>query len=186
MEPKDWVLLCLLAAAVVFDVASRRIPNLLIVTGLCLGLGIAHSSGGASQAGWGLLGAITGTALFLPFYALRWLGAGDVKLLGVVGAFTGSAAVCWIALYTLISGGVLGLAALALSRRGYLTFGELTALLVQAARDAARTAPAADAGASTPAQAAGGARAPALRGTGPSLPYAIAVACGTLLWWWTR
>jgi len=128
----------------------------------------------------------------LPFYALRWLGAGDVKLLGVVGAFTGSAAVCWIALYTLISGGVLGLAALAFSRRGYLTFGELTALLVQAARDAARTAPAAgagpavDAGASTPAQAAGGARAPALRGTGPSLPYAIAVACGTLLWWWTR
>lgn len=186
MEPKFAVLVILLAVAVGFDVAARRIPNLLIVTGLCLGLGIAHSSGGASEAGWGALGAITGTALFFPFYALRWLGAGDVKLLGVVGAFTGVPAVCWVALYTLICGGVLGLAALAVSRRGYLTFGELTALLVQAARDAARAAPASSTATPTDTSTDARPKRPPVRGAGPTLPYALAIACGTFLWWWTR
>jgi prepilin peptidase CpaA len=37
----------------------------------------------------GLAGFFTGLFLFLPFYALQWMGAGDVKLMAAVGTFLG-------------------------------------------------------------------------------------------------
>ena len=50
-----------------------------------------------------------GLALFLPFYLLGVMGAGDVKLMAMVGAFIGPSHVLWAALYTLVAGGVLAL-----------------------------------------------------------------------------
>jgi prepilin peptidase CpaA len=50
---------------------------------------------------------MVGVAVFFVPFALRGLGAGDVKLLGAIGAWIGPAAVVWTALYTGIVGGVL-------------------------------------------------------------------------------
>jgi prepilin peptidase CpaA len=36
-----------------------------------------------------LTGFFTALLLFLPFYAARWMGAGDVKLMAAVGTFPG-------------------------------------------------------------------------------------------------
>jgi prepilin peptidase CpaA len=49
-----------------------------------------------------------GLALFMPFFALRGLGAGDVKLLGALGAWLGPSIVIYVAFYSAIAGGVLG------------------------------------------------------------------------------
>jgi prepilin peptidase CpaA len=57
-----------------------------------------------SVEGW-LLGA----ALFMPLFALRGMGAGDVKLLAAVGAWLGPQQVIWVALITSVAGGVLAL-----------------------------------------------------------------------------
>jgi prepilin peptidase CpaA len=65
-------------------------------------------------AGWGV-----GFAFFLPFFALGGMGAGDVKLLAALGAWLGPTQAVWLALFSLIAGGVLGLA-VALGF-GYLT-----------------------------------------------------------------
>ena len=94
--------------ACVSDVRSRRIPNVLTF-GAAVAAFIVHGlTGGAS----GLLGSaggwFTGTLLFLPFFLLGGMGAGDVKLLAALGAWLGPRETCWLAVYSAIAGGVIG------------------------------------------------------------------------------
>ena len=50
-------------------------------------------------------GWMLGAALFFPVFALRGMGAGDVKLLAAVGAWLGPLQVVCVALVTSIAGG---------------------------------------------------------------------------------
>ena len=54
-------------------------------------------------------GWATGVLLFLPFFLLRGMGAGDVKLLAALGAWLGPLQTVWLALFASIAGGVLAL-----------------------------------------------------------------------------
>lgn len=111
------LLLALLLAAVATDLRSRRIPNTLVLAGIALALmahGLALSGIGQPLAGatwWApLAGLATGLAALMPLYLLRALGAGDVKLMAMVGAFVGAPTVLTATLYTLLAGGLLSLA----------------------------------------------------------------------------
>jgi len=104
--------------AVGWDVATRRIPNALTF-GAALAAFVAHAYlGGWDGAGLAAAGWTAGIALFFPVFALGGMGAGDVKLLGAVGAWLGPVATVWVALYSGIAGGLLGLLVAAFS--GYL------------------------------------------------------------------
>ncbi len=81
------VLLSLIAGYT--DLRSRRIPNWLTVPGLLIGVAANTALGSWSGLKTSLLGAGIGMALLLPFVLLRSLGAGDWKLAGALGAFTG-------------------------------------------------------------------------------------------------
>lgn len=105
--------------AAIWDLRTRRIPNILTF-GAALAAIVAHGySGGAFGAGWAVTGWLVGVAFFLPIFALGGMGAGDVKLLAALGAWLGPGAAVWVALFSLLAGGVLGLV-VALSY-GYLT-----------------------------------------------------------------
>lgn len=103
------ILTALLLVAVREDIRSRRIPNKLVLIGMLSGLAFngLHPEG----SGWltAVTGLMLGMVLFLPMYLLRAMGAGDVKLMGMVGAFLGAKGVIGAALATLIAGGVLAL-----------------------------------------------------------------------------
>src|SRR5688500_13934209 len=73
----------LVIAAAVIDVQSLRIPNWLTVGGMVLGLAWNTAVASASLAGflWALGGLAVGLVVLLPFYAVRVMGAGDVKLM---------------------------------------------------------------------------------------------------------
>ena len=73
------------------DIVSRRIPNPIILAGLVAALLVQGWLHGplAGSVTW-LAGALTGFALLLPFYLLRGMAAGDVKLLMMVGAWVGA------------------------------------------------------------------------------------------------
>lgn len=118
--PLNWTTLLLMAcllAAVITDLRSRRIPNTLVLAGITLAV-VAHSlalgSANVPLAGsvwWSpLAGLATGLLVLMPLHLMRALGAGDVKLLGMVGAFVGAPTVLSTALYTLLAGGLLSLA----------------------------------------------------------------------------
>lgn len=104
------------------DVRERRIPNVLILLGLGTGFmlnglgprgyggGVFSNLPGAIGAGGWLLGVAVGLVLFMPLYALRAMGAGDVKLLAVLGGYLGAAEVLSLGLVILIAGGVLATA----------------------------------------------------------------------------
>jgi prepilin peptidase CpaA len=106
------LLLPFLAAAAGTDLLNRRIPNVLIV--LMLGFGIALQGMSLSFGAvlWSLGGVLVGFLMLLPFYALGGMGAGDVKLLAAVGSFLGPYGALLAGLFTLIAGGVLGVAML--------------------------------------------------------------------------
>jgi prepilin peptidase CpaA len=106
-----------LAAAVVTDVRTRRIPNWL--TGAIAGAGFGLACGGGTvtplQAALGLL---AGLLLMMPGHVIGATGAGDVKLMAAVGAVVGPEMVLRAFLYSAVAGGVFAIAVAA--RRGRL------------------------------------------------------------------
>jgi prepilin peptidase CpaA len=100
------------------DVKTRRIPNVLTFGAALAGV-IAHAYvGGWSGAGMSALGCLVGIAAFFPFFALGGLGAGDIKLLGAIGAWLGPVGAVWVVLFSGIAGGVLAIGVALFS--GYL------------------------------------------------------------------
>jgi len=100
--------LALVSACSVTDILSRRIPNQFLVTALALAL-ICHGyDSGAIGLIKSTLGLFIGMAMLMPFYLLGGTGAGDVKLLGVVGALLGAQGVLVAGAATFVCGGLLG------------------------------------------------------------------------------
>ncbi|BBN56862.1 pilus assembly-related outer membrane protein [Pseudomonas chlororaphis subsp. aurantiaca] len=102
------LMLGLLGIAVVSDLRRHRIPNLLVLLGLGLGIAGQVYSSGVIGFGYGLLGMSIGFAVFLPLYAFGGMAAGDVKLMAMVGTFLTPQHALWAAFFSLIAGGACG------------------------------------------------------------------------------
>jgi len=112
------ILLLLLLAICISDFRARRIPNRLVLTGLVTaltwqslgpgGAGLFHpEASGALGAASALAGAAVAVAGFLLLYLMRTMGAGDVKLMAMLGAFFGLQALPTLVLTVFVAGGVL-------------------------------------------------------------------------------
>jgi len=102
-----------LFVAIERDVRSMRIPNWLTGGGLAAALLLAGVTRALPGLGYALAGAGVALAvLFVPF-ALRWLGAGDVKAMMVLGALWGHELVLPTLFWMFIAGGGLALALVA-------------------------------------------------------------------------
>jgi prepilin peptidase CpaA len=111
------IVLALVAAF--WDLRTRRIPNLLTFGAALMAIAAHGYASGLSGAGWSLVGWCVGVLFFFPIFALGGMGAGDVKLLAALGAWLGPGPVVWVALFSLIAGGALGL--LVAVGSGYVT-----------------------------------------------------------------
>lgn len=169
------LLTTLLLAAVVTDVRARRISNLLVLAGLAAalalqavvvpGAGLFSVPFGAIGLLSSLGGALLGLALLLPIYALGAMGAGDVKLMAMVGAFIGPQEIIGATLATLLAGGVLALAFSIKQRTLRRVLGNVKHMMF---------------GGFLRLISGGGARIDAPATATGQLPYAIAIATGTL------
>ena len=108
----------LAAAACWFDVRTRRIPNWLTFPAALLGLVAATAAHGGHGTVSSAAGFLVGLALFFPLFVLKGLGAGDVKLMGALGAWLGTSMIFGVAFYTTLAGGVLALALIVRHRYG--------------------------------------------------------------------
>ncbi|HHY97218.1 MAG TPA: peptidase A24 [Firmicutes bacterium] len=110
-----------IVGAVYIDVWSGKIPNALVALGFLSGFVLNSVEAGLGGLLLSLEGAFLGLALlFIPF-ALGGMGAGDVKLLGAIGALIGPQGVFYTALYGALAGGVMAVVVLIKHRRLFVT-----------------------------------------------------------------
>jgi len=102
----DVVVLAIGLVACVTDFRSRRIPNVLTFGAAAAAFVSWALAGGLSGLAFSLAGCLVGCLLFLPWFLLRGMGAGDVKLLAALGAWVGPSTALWLALYSSLAGGV--------------------------------------------------------------------------------
>lgn len=109
----------LLASAAEWDVRRRRIPNALVLATFLLGAGFAVVTSGVSGAAWRVMGG-AGTALlvWMPFWLLGVMGAGDVKFFAAGAAWLGPRHALGAAVVAAILGGVLAVAWVMAGARG--------------------------------------------------------------------
>ena len=98
------------AVAAASDVFSRKVSNRLNLAILVLGLGWRALVVGGWSVALGVAGAAAGLALLFAPFAVRWIGAGDVKLLAALGAWLGPVATVYAGLFGLVGGGLLAAA----------------------------------------------------------------------------
>ena len=162
----------LLALVAANDLRSRRIPNRLVLMLAVGGFAFSMSSLPVVYGlGFAVGGFVTGLLLWLPFHALRWIGAGDVKLAAACGAWLGFHGVLRAALVTAIVGGALALCMLVWQRRAQHIAADmiLLASTIRRKPTALRIRPDAT---SVP--------------TAQLLPYGVALAIGALAVGWLR
>ena len=100
------------------DLTLRRIPNVLTFGTALAALVYGAVNGGGSGLEVTIAGWCAGALIFMPFFLLGGMGAGDVKLLAAIGAWIGIPAVLWAAIYTSIAGGAVAIVVALM--RGYL------------------------------------------------------------------
>lgn len=149
-----------LIISVITDIRSRKIYNFVVFPGIVLAFVFQISSSGISGALEAFAGFAVGLGLLLIPYLLGGMGAGDVKLLAMIGAFKGTIFVLVAAAYMAIIGALLAVLVLAF-RKGSLNRIKLIVYLVYGIKN----------GILMPID---------FRGTFPSeaTPYGVAIAVG--------
>lgn len=164
-----YLLIICVSIAIYYDLRWRRIPNLLIIIGLLAAFMLQAIAGGhaliTALQGWGL-GMLF---LFIPF-VLRGMGAGDVKLLGLVGALQGPVFVVNTFLWMALWGGIMALVYLALDGRLWLAMARVVGycyppVLIKVSAVYSKTEP----------------------GHKVTIPYGVAIGLGaisSMIWMW--
>jgi prepilin peptidase CpaA len=170
LDSTQVVVLALGLAASGWDLRTRHIPNLLTFGGALLGLLYGLYSHGPLGLLTGVEGWLVGVALFLPFFLLGGMGAGDVKLLGCFGAWLGPWMALWTALYAMIAGGAMAI--LVGFATGYLRQASINVVMLLSHWRVAGLKP-------VPSLTLQDSR-------GPRLPYALPLAVGAAAAIWFR
>ena len=99
--------LAILLLAAFSDLLTYKVPNMFIVPSLFLAFILAFINGGSNFLLNSIYGAFVGFLALLYPYSKSLIGAGDVKLMAVVGAFLGPKSVLLAVLYASIFGGLI-------------------------------------------------------------------------------
>lgn len=114
----------LLVVTAFSDLAHGLVYDWVTLPGIGLGLAAHSLTDGQAGLERALLGLGVGAAVFGLFFLLGSLGGGDVKAMAAVGSLGGYPFVLWAMLYTVVIGGVMGLAVLLrVGRQGTVPYG---------------------------------------------------------------
>ena len=163
-----WILI-VTAVAALFDIWVKKIPNWFILFALSGAL-LLNTLQGISQLYNSIIGLLLGVAIFFIPFAMGWVGAGDVKYLGVVGSIVGFHLLPRVLFYSILAAGLLALGfviynRVALSGASFLRNAWLDCKL--AALSLGRMLPA-----SVKARASTGSH---------TIPWGVAIGAGTIL-----
>lgn len=148
-EPSSWLeALCLigvpsliLLAGVIDDLRSRKVHNKLILGLLPVALVSQFLIFGVSGIGVAALSFGLALCLTVPMVLSGMLGGGDMKLLAVFGLATNMNAVLWVAVLSILFGGLLGLVRAMVSGQGLVLVTNTFRLLKREKIDSAKLHP---------------------------------------------
>lgn len=103
------ITITLVLITTVFDIKFRKIPNIVTLPGMIFGVAIHSFYGGWAGVMISLGGMLFGGGILLIFYLLGGMGAGDVKLMGSVGALLGLEKAIMALIFTALIGGILAI-----------------------------------------------------------------------------
>jgi len=104
------ILAVVLAAAITGDILRYRISNAIVAAGLAAGFLINFLIEGPEGLIKSSLGAILPAILLFVLFALRMLGAGDIKLFCATGAIMGAEFTAYAAAFSFLAGGIMAIA----------------------------------------------------------------------------
>lgn len=105
----DLLLVMIMAVCVFTDLKSRKIYNVVVYPALVWAIGVHALTGGWSGLAYSLLGFAVGLCILLIPYLMGGMGAGDVKLLALVGALEGYVFVLKASVYMSLIGALMAL-----------------------------------------------------------------------------
>ncbi|OEH86183.1 hypothetical protein BHU72_11640 [Desulfuribacillus stibiiarsenatis] len=105
----DILLLLVLIICTITDIRERKIYNKIIFPSLAVTILWHTMEAGWAGLGTSLLGFVMGLLLLLIPFMLGGMGAGDVKLLALIGAIKGYAFVLTTAVYMALIGGTIAI-----------------------------------------------------------------------------
>jgi len=108
----------LLLVSCITDFFYRKISNMLLLVIGTYGLLASLFEMGNLVFTDSVLGLIIGLLIFIFPYYKSWIGAGDVKLMGVIGIYLGPALTMLTSFYSMLVGGLIAL--IYLLAQGYL------------------------------------------------------------------
>ncbi len=121
MSPESWsqssainlinnsILVLLFLSAAVTDLKWNKIYNRQTYPAMICGLILGFATAGVYGLVIHFLGLVVGLSLLFVFYLLGGVGAGDVKLLGAIGALKGATFVLYTMFYAGLVGGAMAL-----------------------------------------------------------------------------
>lgn len=109
MLSKTLVLVLLLAVAVTGDIRCYKISNMTVAAGLAAGLALNSLQSGFSGLLGSLLSTVIPAAALSILFAMRMLGAGDIKLFCAIGSIMGIKFNLYAVLYSFLAGGIIAL-----------------------------------------------------------------------------
>lgn len=124
MTISDVVIFSVSGLAAFFDLWIRKIPNWLSLVGLLCGL-VLNGFHGSSYLIASILGFLAGVVVLVFPFALGWVGAGDVKYFGVVGALLGLSWLPRVFFYSAMVAGLIAVAYMVTGLAGSSRFTEL-------------------------------------------------------------
>jgi prepilin peptidase CpaA len=128
-------------AACVWDVRTQRIPNVLTLSAAAAAILFHAATAGVFGVGITVTGWLVGALLFFPLFAVRGMGAGDVKLLAAFGAWLGPRDVLYVAAAAAILGALFAVAIVIARHRTQQTFTHMSAMLSYWSIDGVRAVP---------------------------------------------
>jgi prepilin peptidase CpaA len=156
------VAVALVVVCAVFDLRTRRIPNALTIPAIVAGLALHALSDGAAGIGFSAKGLALGAGVFFVPYYLGGMGAGDVKLMGAVGALLGWRITLAALFYTALAGGLCAVFAMLRGRAVRSSFARMETMFQLLFAN--KRFPSAD----------------TIQGRSVTIPYAIPMALGTI------
>lgn len=117
-------------AAFITDVKSMRIPNVLSLSAIISGLIVHLCMSGFQGLLMSISGFGTGFGIMFVLYLAGAVGAGDVKIFGGIGAWTGALFTVQAMVYSIIIAGIIGLIILLWKKQLVQRLGKLILYIV--------------------------------------------------------